>query len=173
MKKIKSIILIVSFLIIAFLIVHIFYINKNINKEKEINKSLKDTIANMIGNREEHDYDCTFTRTFRMISELDYSLTPDGVSFVIVDDYQGYRPFVAVIPSTIDSLVPYKYYEFTYHLKGNGIAINNFDDLNSYLIPSLFNKYNGKSESGTIYIDLDIKESSKDGGSQINENICR
>ncbi len=173
MKKVKNIILVILTLIIVLLMAYIFHINKNISEEKNINKSLKDTIANMIENKEEHDYDCTFTRTFRMISELDYSLAPDGVSFIVVDDYQGYRPFVAVIPSTIDSLVPYKYYEFTYHLKGNGIAINNFDDLNSYLIPSLSNKYNGKSELGTIYIDLDIKESSKGGGSQTNENICR
>lgn len=171
MKKNLKVIFTILVLVIVSLLVYIIYINKNIDKEKNINKDLKNTIANMIENSEKHDYDCTFTKTFRIINEIDYSLAPDGVSFVVVDDYQGYRPFVVVVPSTTVNLVPYNYYEFTYHLKGNGL-INNFDDLNNYLIPSLFNKYNGKPESGTIYIDLDIKETSKVGVLQTNENIC-
>ena len=98
MKKNLKVIFTILVLVIVSLLVYIIYINKNIDKEKNINKDLKNTIANMIENSEKHDYDCTFTKTFRIINEIDYSLAPDGVSFVVVDDYQGYRPFVVVVP---------------------------------------------------------------------------
>ena len=71
-----------------------------------------------------------------------------------------------------NNLETYKYYEFTYHLKGKGL-INNFEQLNSYLISSLFNKYHGNPSSGTVYVELDIVETSKKGVEQIQENICK
>ena len=97
-----------------------------------------------------------------MIDSIDYPLASDGLSYIVVDDYQGYVPFVVAIPSSINNLETYKYYEFTYHLKGKGL-INNFEQLNSYLISSLFNKYHGNPSSGTVYVELDIVETSKKG----------
>lgn len=169
MKKIKDIIIFILLFIITILICFIVKLETTTNIYHE------NTEKNDLNNNstmKQRDYDCSFTRTYRMINKIDYPLAPEGISYVIVDDYQGYNPFIVIIPSTTNDLVPYKNYEFTYHLKGNGI-VNNFKDLNSYLIPSLYSKYNGNNSSGTIYIDLNITETSKKGVEQINENICK
>ena len=41
------------------------------------------------------------------------------------------------------------------------------------IISSLFNKYHGNPSSGTVYVELDIVETSKKGVEQIQENICK
>ncbi|UKI26672.1 MAG: hypothetical protein L6V91_07950 [Bacilli bacterium] len=143
------------------------HIKEDVDSYKEKVSTLEKQLENK-QNEESREYDCSFTRTYRVIDSIDYPLASDGLSYIVVDDYQGYVPFVVAIPSSIDNLETYKYYEFTYHLKGKGL-INNFEQLNSYLISSLFNKYHGNSSSGTVYVELDIVETSKKGVEQIQE----
>ena len=107
---------------------------------------------------EEREYDCSFTNTHKIIQILDYHFAMDGVSYAIVDDFQSYQPYIVVIPKDMETkLEKDKYYEFTYKLNGKGI-IKDFNDLNSYLIGTLNNKSRGNDSVGTIYVDLEIKE---------------
>lgn len=167
MKNVKNIVIAVLSLIVVFLIFFVIKLKLNSNVEQ------KNTTNNVIENEQvQKEYDCSFTQTYRVIDKIDYPLAADGVSYIVVDTYQGYDPFVVAIPSSIDNLEMYKYYEFTYHLKGKGI-INNFKQLKPYLISSLFNKYNGNNSSGTVYVELDVVETSKKGVEQIQEDICK
>ena len=121
---------------------------------------------------EEREYDCSFTKTHRIIQILNYNFAMEGVSYAIVDDFQGYQPLIVIIPKDMENkLVKDKYYEFTYKLNGKGI-IKDFNDLNSYLIGTLNNKSRGNDSIGTIYVDLEIKETDKKGLDQVQENIC-
>lgn len=168
MRNIKNIVIVVLSLIVVLLIFFVVKLKMDSNIEQK-NNTNNDMTEN---ESEQKEYDCSFTQTYRVIDKIDYPLAADGVSYIVVDTYQGYDPFVVAIPSSIDNLETYKYYEFTYHLKGKGL-INNFKQLNSYLIPSLFNKYNGNNSSGTVYVELDIVETSKKGVEQIQEDICK
>ncbi len=168
MKNIKNIVIVVLSLIVVLLIFFVVKLKMDSNIEQK-NNTNNDMTENEL---EQKEYDCSFTQTYRVIDKIDYPLAADGVSYIVVDTYQGYDPFVVAIPSSTDNLETYKYYEFTYHLKGKGL-INNFKQLNSYLIPSLFNKYNGNNSSGTVYVELDIVETSKKGVEQIQEDICK
>ena len=168
MKNIKNIVIVVLSLIVVLLIFFVVKLKMDSNIEQK-NNTNNDMTENEL---EQKEYDCSFTQTYRVIDKIDYPLAADGVSYIAVDTYQGYDPFVVAISSSIDNLETYKYYEFTYHLKGKGL-INNFKQLNSYLIPSLFNKYNGNPSSGTVYVELDIVETSKKGVEQIQEDICK
>ena len=193
MKNIKNIVIVVLSLIVVLLIFFVVKLKMDSNIEQK-NNTNNDMTEN---ESEQKEYDCSFTQTYRVIDKIDYPLAADGVSYIVVDTYQGYDPFVVAISSSIDNLETYvvdtyqgydpfvvaisssidnletyKYYEFTYHLKGKGL-INNFKQLNSYLIPSLFNKYNGNNSSGTVYVELDIVETSKKGVEQIQEDICK
>ena len=177
-KKIEIITIIVLLVVIIICVVFVILQKTKISSYKEDVDSYKEkvsTLEKQLGNKqneESREYDCSFTRTYRVIDSIDYPLASDGLSYIVVDDNQGYVPFVVAIPSSINNLETYKYYEFTYHLKGKGL-INNFEQLNSYLISSLFNKYHGNPSSGTVYVELDIVETSKKGVEQIQENICK
>lgn len=177
MKKYIGIISIATVVLIFFICYFCYSSNKIKKYESDIEK-LDDYINNHIDSKQDDlesskKYDCSFTKTHRIIEVLDYHFALDGVSYAIVDDFQGYQPYIVIIPKSIeDNLEENKYYEFKYTLNGVGV-VRNFDDINSYLIGSLFNKYNGNSSSGTIYIDLEIKESNKSGLDQIQENICQ
>ena len=177
-KKIEIITIIALLVVIIVCVVFVILQKAEISSYKEDVDSYKEKVSTLEKqlenkqNEESREYDCSFTRTYRVIDTIDYPLASDGVSYIVVDDYQGYVPFVVAIPSSIDNLETYKYYEFTYHLKGKGV-VNDFKQLNSYLFASLFNKYHGNPSSGTVYVELDIVETSKKGVEQIQENICK
>ena len=164
--KNKIIIILLSSIVIC-LIIYIVFLKTN-NEDSLINNNGTDTNQTTIN---KYEYDCHFTKTYRIISKLDYQISDEG-SFVVVDTFQGYDPKVVVVPrSTFNNLEINKYYEFTYSLKGIGL-INNENDLTAYLIPSLDNKAKGNPTSGTIYIDLNINETEKIGLGQIQQPIC-
>ena len=175
----KNILLIVFGVIIILLTLWIVKLNYDIrdidisNNDKANNGEVSNDEVNDNEILEDKDYDCSFIKTYRFLNKIDYPLAPEGVAFIVVDTFQGYNPFVVIVGSdVVDELEEYKYYEFKYTLKGRGI-VNDFTDLNSYLIPSLFNKYYGDSTSGTVYIDLEVYGATKEGVQQVQENICQ
>lgn len=166
MNKKSIIIICILSLIVIGLIGGIIYINNYYIKQLDY---IFYTNADESGERE---YDCSFTNTHKIIQMLDYHFAMDGVSYAIVDDFQGYQPYIVVIPKDMETkLEKDKYYEFTYKLNGKGI-IKDFNDLNSYLIGTLNNKSRGNDSVGTIYVGLEIKETDKKGLDQVQENIC-
>ena len=170
MNKKSVIIICILLLIILGLIGGIIYINNYYNKQ--LDYIFYTTVDETADNQKEREYDCSFTKTHKIIQMLDYHFAMEGVSYAIVDDFQGYQPLIVIIPKDMENkLVKDKYYEFTYKLNGKGI-IKNFNDLNSYLIGTLNNKSRGNDSVGTIYVDLKIKETDKKGLDQVQENIC-
>lgn len=176
-KKYIGIIFVVIVVLICF-ICYFYYSNDKIKGYKNEIKRLNSLINNYTEIKQNdlelsRNYNCSFTKTHRIIEIIDYYFALDGVSYALVDDFQSYQPYIVIIPKNIEKkLEKNKYYEFKYTLTGNGI-VRGFDDINSYLIGSLFNNYNGNSSSGTIYVNLEIKESNKKGLEQIQENICQ
>ena len=166
MKKKSIIIISILSLIVIGLICVIIHINNYYKKQLDY---IFYTNADEIKERE---YNCSFTKTHKIIQILDYNFAMEGVSYAIVDDFQGYQPLVVVIPKDMENkLEKDKYYEFTYKLNGKGI-IKDFNDLNSYLIGTLSNKSRGNDSVGTIYVDIEINETNKKGLDQVQENIC-
>ena len=173
MKNIKNIIILILLLVIVYLVSYILIYDKQDNNDIKRPNGCYETADNNYSIEKNDDVsDCSFTRTFRMISKIDYPLAADGVSFIVVDEYQGYRPFIVAIPASYNNLEYLKYYEFTYHIIGKG-NIASFYDLNSLLVASIANKYLGHYSSDSIDVDLTIEETSKVGFNQINEMICK
>ena len=117
-KKIEIITIIVLLVVIIICVVFVILQKTKISSYKEDVDSYKEkvsTLEKQLGNKqneESREYDCSFTRTYRVIDSIDYPLASDGLSYIVVDDYQGYVPFVVAIPSSINNLETYKYYEF-------------------------------------------------------------
>ena len=107
-KKIEIITIIVLLVVIIICVVFVILQKTKISSYKEDVDSYKEkvsTLEKQLGNKqneESREYDCSFTRTYRVIDSIDYPLASDGLSYIVVDDYQGYVPFVVAIPSSIN-----------------------------------------------------------------------
>lgn len=158
--------------IIIFLGVSNYLLNNQINDYQKELEDLKDEHNNdIIGseNDVEHEYDCSFTETWRIVDPLDgYIAEVPELSYVILDKFQTHSAYSYYIPSKLkEGLEVNKYYEFTYHLKGKGI-IKDINDVYSYMIKTA-SGYNNSD----INVTLTIKETDKEGLEQLNEPICK
>ena len=111
------------------------------------------------------EYDCSFTRTYRVANLLEgYIAEVPEWSFVALDQFQNHGIFAAKIPSNLKTeLEENKYYEFTYTIKGNGI-IKTMEDINSHLVLD--------DSNAELKVTLNVKETDKQGLEQIQDNIC-
>ena len=157
-KKSVIIICILSFIIIG-LISGIIYINNYYKKQLDY---IFYTTEDETKNRE---YDCSFTRTYRVVNLLDgYIAEVPEWSYVALDQFQAHGIFAAKIPSSLKKeLKENKYYEFTYTIKGNGI-VKTMEDINTHLVLN--------NSNAEFKITLEIKETDKQGLEQVQENIC-
>ena len=163
MNKKSVIIICILLLVIIGLIGGIIYINNYYNKQLDyINYTSVDETAD---NKEEREYDCSFTKTYRVVNLLEgYIAEVPEWSFIALDQFQNHGIFAAKIPSNIKAgLEENKYYEFTYTIKGNGI-IKTMEDINSHLALD--------DSNAELSVTLNVKETDKQGLEQIQENIC-
>lgn len=172
MKNNTILVTIFLVVIIFFLGVYNYHLNNEINDYQEKIENLKTEQNNDIVGLEdsiEHEYDCSFTETWRIIDTLDgYIAEVPELSYVVMDKFQTHSAYSYYIPSELkNGLEVNKYYEFTYSLKGTGI-INDMDDVYSYMIKTAL----GYSSSD-IKVTLSINETSKQGLEQLNEPICK
>lgn len=157
-KKVFIVISILSLIIIG-LIGGIIYINNYYKKQLDyIFYTTEDETK-------DREYDCSFTRTYRVVNLLDgYIAEVPEWSYVALDQFQAHGIFAAKIPSSLKKeLKENKYYEFTYAIKGNGI-VKTMEDVNKYLVLN--------DSNAEFKITLDIKETNKQGLEQVQENIC-
>ena len=157
----KSIIISILLVIIVLILLGTIY------QYKKNNKSVNNNVINdnnYIENYEEDkQYDCKFTRTYRVVNLLDnYIAEVPEWSYVILDQYQRHIAIAHKIPTELKKqLTTDKYYEFTYTIKNTG-KIETIEDINEYL----------SLDNDTIGIKLEIKETDKTGLEQIQEDIC-
>ena len=116
-------------------------------------------------------YDCSFTKTYRVVDLLDgYIAEVPEMSYVVVDQYLTHGAYSHIITSELKKkLEVNKYYEFTYTLKGTtNNKINNIDDVLSY-----FSFNNAIRSDNRLKVLLEVKETDKLGMEQIQEDICK
>lgn len=145
--------------------------NKLIKENNTIKKDEDTTINNVTDNTKEVYYDCSFTRTYRVVDLLDgYVAEVPEMSYVVVDQYLSHGAYAHQISSEQKKkLEVNKYYEFTYILKGmTSDKINDIDDVLSY-----FSFNNAIRSDNRLSVLLEIKETDKLGMGQIQENICK
>lgn len=144
--------------------------NKNIHTNKEDNDVSEKPISNNDGKEEniEKYYDCSFTRTYRVVDLLDgYVAEVPEESYVVLDAFQDHGTFTHRISSELKKkLEVNKYYEFTYTLKGIGI-VNDIEDVRNNISAS-----NSIKSDNSLKVLLEIKETDKEGLGQLQEKVC-
>lgn len=135
--------------------------NKNIHTNKDNNKISKKS-------EEEKYYDCSFTRTYRVVDLLDgYIAEVPEESYIVLDAFQTHSAFTHKISSEAKkNLEVNKYYEFTYYLKGRGI-INDIEDVRNSI-----SALNSIKSDNSLKVLLEVKETNREGLEQVQENIC-
>ena len=135
--------------------------NKNIHTNKDNNKISKKS-------EEEKYYDCSFTKTYRVVDLLDgYIAEVPEESYIVLDAFQTHSAFTHKISSEAKkNLEVNKYYEFTYYLKGRGI-INDIEDVKNSI-----SALNSIKSDNSLKVLLEVKETNKEGLEQVQENIC-
>lgn len=184
--KEKKVVTIVSLLIIIVIcVVFIVLQGTKINSYKEDINSYKEEINKLEkkedDKKEEEDkyYDCTFTKTYRVVNLLDgYIAEVPELSYVILDAYLDYSAFSHLIPSNLKTkLETNKYYEFTYQIKGSG-NLKDMDDIYQEIAATeLYSQANDKTKNKLykdkkLFVYLTVNETNKKGVEQINEDIC-
>jgi hypothetical protein len=150
-KRIVSIILLLFSIIFVGLFMVLIYDNVNLkgNNTKLNHKvSSLETDIKKLKDNELNNKECTFTKTLKIVDILDYDgAVPDDI-FILVDYFQSFNPFVLKI-SINNEVKEGLYYEFTF--KGNK------------------DKYTNNDSSLSKFKILSIKETNKEGLSQIQE----
>lgn len=115
------------------------------------------------------NYDCSFTKTYRVVNLLDnYVAEVPEWSYVVLDKFQMYEAYAHKISRDLKSkLVVGKYYEFTYHIVGTG-NIRNMNDINELLVLDASLVLDNK-----LYVTMVINETNKVGLQQVQEEICQ
>lgn len=159
MKKSNIIIISILSLIIVILIGGLIYLNEYYKKQLDY------IFYTNVDETKGREYDCSFTRTYRIVNLLDgYIAEVPEWSYVALDQFQNHGITAARIPASLKTnLQENKYYEFTYTIKGNGI-IKTIEDINSHLVLD--------DSNAELKVTLNIKETDKKGLSQIQEKIC-
>lgn len=134
-------------------------INNLESDSNHVSDSLNDEIINK-------EYNCSFTVTYRVVNLLDgYIAEVPEYSYVVVDKFQEHGAIAHFIPTELKNNLEINHsYEFTYHIKGNGIIDDIYDVINNISL----NHY----DNGNLSVVLSIKETDKLGLEQIQENIC-
>lgn len=144
--------------------------NKNVHTNKEDNDVSEKPISNNDDKEEniEKYYDCSFTRTYRVVDLLDgYASEVPEESYVVLDAFQDHGAFTHRISSELKKkLEVNKYYEFTYTLKGIGI-VNDIEDVRNNISAS-----NSIKSDNSLKVLLEIKETNKEGIGQLQEKVC-
>ena len=176
MKSNNRWIIVLTVIIIGLVGCNIYLVvqNKNIHTNKEDNDVSEKPISNSSDNEEEKkekNYDCSFTRTYRVVDLLEgYVAEVPEESYVVLDAFLDHGAFTHRISSELKKkLEVNKYYEFTYTLKGTtNNKINNIDDVLSY-----FSFNNAIRSDNRLKVLLEVKETDKLGMGQIQEDICK
>lgn len=174
MNKDKRLLLICVVVMLGLLGCNIYlnYENNELIKENNTTKGDEDnTINKVTDNTKEVYYDCSFTKTYRVVDLLDgYVAEVPEMSYVIVDQYLTHSAYSHIITSELKKkLEVNKYYEFTYTLKGaTKDKINDIDDVLSY-----FSFNNAIRSDNRLRVLLEVKETDKLGMGQIQEDICK
>lgn len=174
MNKDKRLLLICVVVMLGLLGCNIYlnYENNKLIKENNTTKGDEDnTINKVTDNTKEVYYDCSFTKTYRVVDLLDgYIAEVPEMSYVVVDQYLTHGAYSHIITSELKKkLEVNKYYEFTYTLKGaTKDKINDIDDVLSY-----FSFNNAIRSDNRLRVLLEIKETDKLGMGQIQEDICK
>lgn len=127
-----------------------------------------DNIDNTDSNKELY-YDCSFTKTYRVVNLLEnYVAEVPEESYIVLDAYQDHNCFTHKIdPEIKKNLEVNKFYEFTYTLHGIGI-VNDMEDVRDKI--SFLNSI--KSDN-SLKVLLEVKKTDKIGLEQVQESICR
>lgn len=174
MNKDKRLLLICVVVMLGLLGCNIYlnYENNKLIKENNTTKGDEDnTINKVTDNTKEVYYDCSFTKTYRVVDLLDgYIAEVPEMSYVVVDQYLTHGAYSHIITSELKKkLEVNKYYEFTYTLKGaTKDKINDIDDVLSY-----FSFNNAIRSDNRLKVLLEVKETDKLGMGQIQEDICK
>ena len=166
MKLNNRLIIVLIVIIIGLLGCNIYLVmqNKSVNTNKESNEIVKEEN----NNSEEKYYDCSFTRTYRVVDLLDnYVVEVPEMSYIVLDAFQSHSAFTHKIgPETKKNLEVNKYYEFTYYLKGIGIV----NDMNDVIDKISF--VNSIKNDNSLKVLLEVKETEKIGLEQVQDSIC-
>lgn len=170
MNKDKRLLLICIVVILGLMGCNIYlqYENDKLTKEKD---NVKEEVTDNTTNTKEVYYDCSFTKTYRVVDLLDgYIAEVPEMSYVVVDQYLTHSAYSHIITSELKKrLEVNKYYEFTYTLNGTtNNKINNIDDVLSY-----FSFNNAIRSDNRLKVLLEVKETDKLGVGQIQEDICK
>ena len=169
MNKDKRLLLICMVVILGLIGCNIYlqYENDKLTKEKD---NVKEEVTDNTTNTKEVYYDCSFTKTYRVVDLLDgYIAEVPEMSYVILDKFQMHGAYAHIISSEQKKkLEVNKYYEFTYYLKGT--TKDKINDINDVLSHSSFN--NQIKSDNSLSVLLEIKETNKLGMEQIQEDIC-
>lgn len=171
MKYYKYIVIFLSILVLL-LGGYIIYMKSTIslldNDINNNNSSIDSGNNNIDSNNKVLDYDCSFTRTYRVVDLLDgYIAEVPEESYIVLDAFQTHSAFTHKISSEAKkNLEVNKYYEFTYYLKGRGI-INDIEDVRNSI-----SALNSIKSDNSLKVLLEVKETNKEGLEQVQENIC-
>lgn len=161
MKKSNVIITCILVVIIICLIGGLFYLNNYyVNQIDYIFYTTK------VDETKSKEYDCSFTKTYRVVNLLDgYIAEVPEWSYIILDQFQNHSAIAIRIPSLLkNKLQENKYYEFTYTIKGSDKIISTMEDINKYLVLD--------DSTADLKVTLNIKQTDKQGLEQVQENIC-
>ena len=149
MNKDKRLLLICVVVMLGLLGCNIYLNYENNKLVKEQDNAEEETTNNTAneGNNitKEVYYDCSFTKTYRVVDLLDgYVAEVPEMSYVVVDQYLTHGAYAHIITSELKKkLEVNKYYEFTYTLKGaTKDKINDIDDVDEELISKFENAIN-------------------------------
>ena len=159
MKKSNIIIISILSIVIICLIGGLIYLNEYYKKQLDF------IFYTNVDETKGREYDCSFTKTYRVVNLLDgYIAEVPEWSYVVLDQFQNHGVTAARISSTEkNNLQENKYYEFTYTIKGNGL-IKTMEDINSHLVLD--------DSNAELKVTLSVKETAKKDLSQVQEEIC-
>ena len=162
----KSNIIIINFLsiVIICLVGWIIYINNYYIKQLNyINYTNVDETKGK-------EYDCSFTRTYKIIDLMkEYRAAVPERSFIIVDQFQFFEPVVHSIPTKLkENLKVGEYYEFTYHINGKMDELKELEMID--VVGMIVEEH---PDNDNLTATLQIKKTDKLGLDQTQESICK
>ena len=164
MKKSNIIIISILSIVIICLVGGIIYINNYYIKQLNyINYTNVDETKGK-------EYDCSFTRTYKIIDLMkEYRAAVPERSFIIVDQFQFFEPVVHSIPTKLkENLKVGEYYEFTYHIKGKMDELKELEMID--VVGMIVEEH---PDNDNLTATLQIKKTDKLGLDQTQESICK
>lgn len=163
--------LLISIVVILGLIGCNIYLHLENDKLLKENNNAKEVESTTNKDNKETYYDCSFTKTYRVVDLLDnYVAEVPEMTYVVLDQFLVHGAYAHKISSVQKKkLEVNKYYEFTYTLKG--LTKDKINDINDVL---KYNSFNNLIKSdNSLRTLVEIKETDKRGLEQIQEDICK